>query len=163
MKNNPKELTIYFGGADGERIRQNYMAMEYERLDVNGDVKVEKIFKDIDEDSACYTYYSEKGLLSATQFTQAALVFMEKAYFVDMRAKGLIQENGIFAGHSLGEYSALTAFAEVIPSDNLASVVFYRGLIMQSAVDRDSEGRSNYSMCAVDPSRVSKSRSSLQV
>jgi fatty acid synthase subunit beta, fungi type len=36
------------------------------------------------------------------------------------------------------------------------SVVFYRGLTMQVAVERDELGRSNYSMCAVNPSRISK-------
>jgi len=38
----------------------------------------------------------------------------------------------------------------------LVSVVFYRGLTMQVAVERDEQGRSNYSMCAVNPSRISK-------
>ena len=32
---------------------------------------------------------------------------------------------------------------------------FYRGITMQRAVERDSENRSNYAMCAVNPSRVS--------
>ena len=36
------------------------------------------------------------------------------------------------------------------------SVVFYRGLTMQVAVERDESGRSNYAMCAVNPSRISK-------
>jgi hypothetical protein len=39
---------------------------------------------------------------------------------------------------------------------SLVSVVFYRGLTMQVAVERDAEGRSNYGMCAVNPSRVAK-------
>jgi Acyl transferase domain len=37
----------------------------------------------------------------------------------------------------------------------LVDVVFYRGITMQRAVERDSENRSNYTMCAVNPSRVS--------
>jgi len=156
IRENPRELTIHFGGAVGERIRRNYMAMEFEHIQPNGTTQVEKIFKGVDENSSSYTYISPEGLLSATQFTQAALVFMEKAHFEDMKANGLIQERSTFAGHSLGEYSALTALAEVIPADSLASIVFYRGLIMQSTVERDAEGRSNYGMCAVNPSRVSK-------
>ncbi len=81
---------------------------------------------------------------------------MEKASFEDMRSKGLVQRDSSFAGHSLGEYSALAALADVMPIESLVSVVFYRGLTMQVAVERDETGRSNYSMCAVNPSRISK-------
>lgn len=156
VKNNPKELTIHFGGPRGKAIRQNYMAMTFETVNADGSIKSEKIFKEIDENTTSYTYRSPTGLLSATQFTQPALTLMEKASFEDMRAKGLVQADSSFAGHSLGEYSALAALAEVMPIESLVSVVFYRGLTMQVAVERDSTGRSNYSMCAVNPSRISK-------
>jgi fatty acid synthase subunit beta len=73
-----------------------------------------------------------------------------------MRTKALVQRDSSFAGHSLGEYSALAALADVMPIESLVSVVFYRGLTMQVAVERDEAGRSNYSMCAVNPSRISK-------
>ena len=43
-----------------------------------------------------------------------------------------------------------------MPIESLVSVVFYRGLTMQVAVERDEQGRSNYTMCAVNPSRISK-------
>lgn len=62
---------------------------------------------------------------------------MEKASFEDMRSKGLVQRDSSFAGHSLGEYSALAALAEVMPIESLVSVVYYRGLTMQVAVERD--------------------------
>jgi fatty acid synthase subunit beta len=156
VKNNPKELTIYFGGPRGKAIRQNYMAMTFETVGSDGTTKSEKIFKEVNEHTTSYTYRSPTGLLSATQFTQPALTLMEKASFEDMRSKGLVQEDSSFAGHSLGEYSALAALAEVMPIESLVSVVFYRGLTMQVAVERDADGRSNYSMCAVNPSRVSK-------
>lgn len=156
VKNNPKELTIHFGGPRGKAIRQNYMSMTFETVSADGSVKSEKIFKEIDENTTSYTYRSPTGLLSATQFTQPALTLMEKASFEDMRAKGLVQRDSTFAGHSLGEYSALAALAEVMPIESLVSVVFYRGLTMQVAVERDEQGRSNYSMCAVNPSRISK-------
>ncbi|KAI9681414.1 MAG: beta subunit of fatty acid synthetase [Caeruleum heppii] len=156
VKNNPKELTIYFGGPRGKAIRQNYMSMTFETVATDGSIRSEKIFKEVDEDSTSYTYRSPTGLLSATQFTQPALTLMEKASFEDMRAKGLVQNNSSFAGHSLGEYSALAALAEVMPIESLVSVVYYRGLTMQVAVERDETGRSNYSMCAVNPSRISK-------
>ncbi|KAJ9631689.1 beta subunit of fatty acid synthetase [Taxawa tesnikishii (nom. ined.)] len=156
VKNNPRELTIHFGGPRGKAIRQNYMAMTFETVASDGSIKSEKIFKEINENTTSYTYRSPTGLLSATQFTQPALTLMEKASFEDMRTKGLVQRDSSFAGHSLGEYSALAALAEVMPIESLVSVVFYRGLTMQVAVERDETGRSNYSMCAVNPSRISK-------
>ena len=132
------------------------MSMTFETVATDGSIKSEKIFKEIDETTTSYTYRSPTGLLSATQFTQPALTLMEKASFEDMLAKGLVQRDSSFAGHSLGEYSALAALAEVMPIESLVSVVFYRGLTMQVAVERDASGRSNYSMCAVNPSRISK-------
>lgn len=156
VKNNPKELTIHFGGVRGKAIRKNYIDMNFETVAADGSIKSEKIFKEVDENTTSYTYRSPTGLLSATQFTQPALTLMEKASFEDMRSKGLVQRDSSFAGHSLGEYSALAALAEVMPIESLVSVVFYRGLTMQVAVERDAAGRSNYSMCAVNPSRISK-------
>ena len=38
----------------------------------------------------------------------------------------------------------------------LVDIVFYRGLTTQHTVERDEQGRSNYAMCAVNPSRVGK-------
>ena len=73
-----------------------------------------------------------------------------------MRSKGLIQRDSAFAGHSLGEYSALASIADVLPISSLVNVVFYRGITMQSAVKCDSQNSSNYAMCAVNPSRISK-------
>ncbi|KAF2147720.1 beta subunit of fatty acid synthase [Myriangium duriaei CBS 260.36] len=156
VKNNPKELTVHFGGPRGKAIRQNYMSMTFETVASDGSIKSEKIFKDVDEHTTSYTYRSPTGLLSATQFTQPALTLMEKAAYEDMRSKGLVQRDSTFAGHSLGEYSALAALAEVMPIESLVSVVFYRGLTMQVAVERDEAGRSNYGMCAVNPSRIGK-------
>ena len=156
VKNNPQELTIHFGGPRGKAIRENYMSMTFETVNADGTIKSEKIFKEVDENTTSYTYRSPTGLLSATQFTQPALTLMEKASFEDMLSKGLVQKDSSFAGHSLGEYSALAALAEVMPIESLVAVVFYRGLTMQVAVERDATGRSNYSMCAVNPSRISK-------
>jgi fatty acid synthase subunit beta len=132
------------------------MAFTYETRGANGTVRTERIFKDIDEETDSYTHRSATGLLSATQFTQPALTLMEKAIFEDMRARGLVSEESSYAGHSLGEYSALTCMTEVLPIESLVSLVFYRGLTIQVAVEREEGGRSNFAMCAVDPSRVSK-------
>jgi fatty acid synthase subunit beta len=157
VRNNPKEFTVHFGGPKGKAIRQKYMDMKFETVAQDGSTKSEKIFKEITDRTTSYTYRSPQGLLSATQFTQPALTLMEKARFEDMKAKGLVPRDSTFAGHSLGEYSALAALADVMPIESLVSVVFYRGLTMQVAVERDADGRSNYSMCAANPSRISKS------
>lgn len=154
VQNNPKSLTIHFGGAKGHAIRSNYMSMTFETIDEDGVLKSERIFKEIDENTISHTFKSPTGLLSATQFTQPALTIMEKASFEDMKAKGLVQRHCAFAGHSLGEYSALVALGDVMPIENLVDVVFYRGMTMQVAVPRDDKGRSNYGMCAANPSRV---------
>lgn len=156
VRENPRELTVHFGGEQGKRIRENYIAMTFETIDeTTGELKREAIFKTINEASDHYTFLSPNGLLAMTQFTQPALTLMEKASFEDMRSKGLVDANSIFAGHSLGEYSALASLADVMPVESLVDVVFYRGMTMQVAVPRDDQGRSNYGMVAVNPSRIS--------
>ncbi|CAO3632523.1 unnamed protein product [Mucor hiemalis] len=156
VRNNPKKKVVHFGGPKGEKIRQNYMSLLYDVVGSDGSIQTLPLFPTIDEFTSFYTFVSPDGLLSATQFTQPALTLMEKAAFEDMRAKGLVQHNCAFAGHSLGEYSALAAVGDILPLTSLVDVVFYRGMSMQSAVKRDEEGRSNYSMVAVNPARVSK-------
>ncbi|KAG2217921.1 hypothetical protein INT45_012584 [Circinella minor] len=156
VRDNPKEKTVHFGGPRGNAIRQNYMSMTYDVVESDGTIKTLPLFPNIHERTSFYTFRSPNGLLSATQFTQPALTLMEKAAFEDMRAKELIQSNCAFAGHSLGEYSALASVGDVLPIESLVDVVFYRGMTMQSAVQRDAEGRSNYGMAAVNPARVSK-------
>ncbi|CDH17161.1 probable Fatty acid synthase subunit beta [Zygosaccharomyces bailii ISA1307] len=154
VRNNPTELTIHFGGEKGRKIRNNYSSMIFETI-VDGKLKTEKIFKEVEEDSSSYTFKASSGLLSATQFTQPALTLMEKASFEDLKSKGLIPSEASFAGHSLGEYAALASLADVMSIESLVEIVFYRGMTMQVAVPRDELGRSNYSMMAVNPSRVS--------
>jgi malonyl CoA-acyl carrier protein transacylase len=81
---------------------------------------------------------------------------MSRAAFEDLRSKGFVQPDAAFAGHSLGEFSALASVADILPNSSLVDVVFYRGLTMQRAVERDEQSRSNYAMCAVNPGRVGK-------
>ncbi|KAI0749711.1 fatty acid synthase [Daedaleopsis nitida] len=156
VKDNPKEKTIHFGGIKGQAIRQRYMDMTYDTMDRDGNVKTLPLFRDINVRTQRYTFSHPNGLLFATQFAQIALVVTERAAFEDMRSKGLVQKDSAFAGHSLGEYSALASIADVLPISALADVVFYRGITMQRAVERDAQNRSNYAMCAVNPSRISK-------
>jgi len=116
------------------------------------------VVKSITLDSTSYTFSSPRGLIFTTQFAQPAIMVAEKARFEDMKENGLVQNDAVFAGHSLGEYSGLAAMAEFMPFTSLMDVIFYRGLVMQFAVDRDAHASTDYSMVAVNPSRVSKCR-----
>lgn len=129
--------------------------MTYESADKCGATTTKRFF-DINEYSPSYTYRHPKGLLFSTEFAQPALTVMEKAAFEDMNSRGLISDKSKYAGHSLGEYAALSAIANMMPLEKVLSIVFYRGLSMQVAVERDEQGRSEFGMMAVDPSRVTK-------
>jgi fatty acid synthase subunit alpha len=131
VKDNPKEETIHFGGIKGQAIRQRYMDMTYDTMDKDGHVKTLPLFSDIDVRCSKYTFSHPAGLFFATQFAQIALVVTEKAAFEDMRVKGFVQKDCAFAGHSLGEYSALASIADVLHISALVDVVFYRGITMQ--------------------------------
>ncbi|KAJ3373192.1 3-oxoacyl-[acyl-carrier-protein] synthase [Allomyces arbusculus] len=157
VRSNPKSKTVHFGGPRGRKIRANYRSMTYDAVDPeSGKVTTKSLFPTIGEHTESYTFTAPQGLLYATQFTQPALTLVEKAAFADMEAHGLVPPDCPFAGHSLGEYAALAAVADVLPVESLVDIVFYRGMTMQHAVTRDAAGRSNYGMCAVNPARVHK-------
>ena len=128
------------------------MDMTYNTMDKDGHVKTLPLFADINVRHPKYTFSHPSGLLFATQFAQIALVVTEKAAFEDMRVKGFVQKDCAFAGHSLREYSALALITDVLHISALVDVVFYQGITMQRAIECDSENRSNYAMCAVNPS-----------
>ncbi|TAQ91120.1 hypothetical protein B7494_g550 [Chlorociboria aeruginascens] len=157
IRTNPKSLTIHFRGARGRRIRSNYLAMTIDVVSPSGEVSTEQILRDLKPDAESYTFTQSNGLLYSTQFAQPALTLMGKAIFEDMKSKGLVQDTAQFAGHSLGEYGALASMGEFMAIEPLVSVVFYRGLTMQSAMERDENGMTNFSMVAVNPGRVMKS------
>lgn len=148
-------LTVHFGGKRGAQIRQNYMRMTYESVSKAGLKETRKFFE-ITSTTPSYTYRHPKGLLFSTEFAQPALTVTEKASFEDMSSRGLVSDKSKYAGHSLGEYAALCAIANMMPLEQILSIVFYRGLSMQVAVERDEEGRSEFGMMAVDPSRITK-------
>ncbi|KAL4902745.1 hypothetical protein BDW74DRAFT_169333 [Aspergillus multicolor] len=156
VRSNPKTLTVYFGGTNGRAIRQNYMALNFHSTDADGTTVSKPVFPSITPSTRSYTFRSPTGLLHQTQFTQPALALMEIARVQDMRERGLIQDDSLFAGHSLGEYVALAAIGGLFSVADVAALVFYRGLTMQNAVKRDANGATEYGMCAVNPRRVSK-------
>ena len=55
----------------------------------------------------------------------------------------VVQPDDGFAGHSLGEFSALTSVADILPNSSLVDIVFYRGLTMLHAVKCDEQGHIN--------------------
>ncbi|KAG5462170.1 MAG: MaoC like domain-containing protein [Olpidium bornovanus] len=98
VRTNPASETVHFRGQNGGAIRRTYMSMTYDVLE-KGEIKSVPLFPQIDENTLSYTFSHAAGLLSATQFTQPALVLMEIASFFDMQANGLVQEGCSFAGH----------------------------------------------------------------
>ena len=156
VRNDPKDITIYFGGTKGRKVRDNYLAMTVARSQPDGRVLEEPIIKNLTPTTKSYTFSDPRGLLYSTQFAQPALVLTEMATFADLEAKGIVQQGANYAGHSLGEYSALGAMARVMSMESLISLAFYRGLTMQQAMDRDQNGRTAFSMMAANPSRVAK-------
>ncbi|KAF9636547.1 hypothetical protein BFW01_g7443 [Lasiodiplodia theobromae] len=164
VQDDPQELTIHFGGPKGRRIRANYLSILDDAASSphrGAFVRASEMYRALHAKQRCtsYTFRSHLGLLSATQFTQPALTLMEVARFADLRARGLVAEDEdelSFAGHSLGEYGALAALGgdSFMRVENLAAITFVRGLTMQMAVTRSASGRSAYSMCAVNPSKV---------
>lgn len=81
---------------------------------------------------------------------------MEMVQHEHLKSQGLCQKAALFAGHSLGEYAALGARSTFMAFEKLLTLIFYRGLKMQNALQRDKNGRTDYSMMAADPSRVGK-------
>ncbi|TFY80376.1 hypothetical protein EWM64_g3637 [Hericium alpestre] len=76
--------------------------------------------------------------------------------FEDMHSKDFVQHDCTFAGHSLGEYSALTSIADVLLISSLVHVVYHCGITMHHAVEHDSQNGRNYAICTVNPSHILK-------
>ena len=104
--------------------------MTYDMTDKEGSIKSLPLFADINVRTLQHTFTHPTGLLFATQFAQIALVVTSRAAFENMRSNGLVQSGATFAGHSLGEFSALTAVADILPNSSLVDIVFYRSLTM---------------------------------
>ncbi|KAE8167417.1 acyl transferase domain-containing protein [Aspergillus tamarii] len=156
VRNNPKALTIHFGGKQGRKIRGNYLSITAETVLPNGDRVQKPVLAGLTSKSASYRFHDPRGLLYSTQFAQPAILLFEAAVFAELRAKGYVSREAIYAGHSLGEYGALSALSEFIPTIALVELAFYRGLMMQASVARDDEESATYGMVAVNPARVGK-------
>ncbi|MDG3008638.1 DUF1729 domain-containing protein [Rhodococcus sp. D2-41] len=94
------------------------------------------------------------GVLFLTQFTQVAMAALAAAQVAELRENQAFDDDALFAGHSVGEYNALAAVAQVIPLEAVLEVVFQRGTAMHHLVPRDEEGRSDYRLGAIRPSQA---------
>ncbi len=99
-------------------------------------------------------YFHPEGVLNLTQFTQVSMATLGLAQAAELREAGLLDEAAYFAGHSVGEYNALAAFAGALDADAVLEVVYRRGLTMHSLVPRDEQGRSNYGLSALRPDKI---------
>ena len=100
------------------------------------------------------TYRHPEGLLNLTQFTQVALATVAMASTARLAEAGALVEGAVFAGHSLGEYTALSSYGRVMPVETTISIVFQRGSTMHSLVPRDETGASDYRMGALRPNHA---------
>ncbi|MGO1472427.1 MAG: fatty acid synthase subunit beta domain-containing protein [Flaviflexus sp.] len=98
-------------------------------------------------------YKHPEGVLNLTQFTQVALATLAFAQTARLREAGAVVDGAYFAGHSLGEYNSLSAYANVIELETVLELVFHRGATMHNLVPRDEQGRSNYQMGALRPNQ----------
>ncbi|MGV4376750.1 fatty acid synthase subunit beta domain-containing protein [Trueperella pyogenes] len=103
--------------------------------------------------AAGVTYRHPQGVLNLTQFTQVALATVAFAQTERLREAGVLVEGAYLAGHSLGEYNALSAYGGIFPLETVIEIVFHRGSTMHNLVPRDAQGHSNYQMGALRPNQ----------
>ncbi|KAB7790460.1 type I polyketide synthase [Bifidobacterium leontopitheci] len=97
-------------------------------------------------------YRHPDGVLFLSQFTQVALTVLGFAQFAKLQAEhALVWDDSYLAGHSLGEYTALSVVGHAFSLETVIDMVYLRGNTMYELVDRDETGRSNYGMGALRP------------
>ncbi|QGU03646.1 type I polyketide synthase [Corynebacterium comes] len=94
------------------------------------------------------------GVLHLTQFTQVALAVVAYAQTARLREADALAANSMYAGHSLGEYTALASLGNIFDLESVIDVVYSRGSAMGTLVERDEQGRSNYGMGALRPNMI---------
>nr|WP_268236307.1 type I polyketide synthase [Hoyosella rhizosphaerae] len=100
------------------------------------------------------TYRHPDGVLFLTQFTQVAMATLAMAQVAELREADAFTEDAYLCGHSVGEYNALAAVANVLPLEAILELVFRRGSAMHALVPRDAQGRSDYRLAAIRPAQA---------
>ncbi|MCS4492468.1 type I polyketide synthase [Corynebacterium sp. ES2715-CONJ3] len=95
-----------------------------------------------------------EGVLYLTQFTQVAMACLAVAQIAELDEAHTLENNAYFAGHSVGEYTALAAYSHVITLENVVEIVYQRGLTMHRLVERDEKGNSQYGLAALRPHKM---------
>eukprot|EP00457_Paulinella_chromatophora_P000021 gb/GEZN01000021.1/.p1 GENE.gb/GEZN01000021.1/~~gb/GEZN01000021.1/.p1 ORF type:complete len:4174 (-),score=689.58 gb/GEZN01000021.1/:631-13152(-) len=156
VKENPARVWIGFrtpGSSNGEKWKKKWASLQTSKVDEKGNEVLVPLFPQLQsEDCNHLCWETPNGALFQTQFQQPAIFTLQAANWVNLVNQGISRETvprGTFAGHSLGEFSALWAMLPGLPVQRVAELVLLRGLLMQSAVPRDSVGRSKYGMVAI--------------
>ncbi|MDR7328405.1 type I polyketide synthase [Corynebacterium guangdongense] len=100
------------------------------------------------------TFKHPQGVLHLTQFTQVALAVVAYAQTERLREADALASGSMYAGHSLGEYTALASLANIFDLEAVIDVVYSRGSAMGTLVPRDEDGNSEYAMAALRPNMI---------
>ncbi|PKQ14601.1 MAG: 3-oxoacyl-ACP synthase, partial [Actinobacteria bacterium HGW-Actinobacteria-8] len=92
-----------------------------------------------------------KGVIHLTQLTQVAMAVLAYAQVAELAEQGVYVEDAVFCGHSVGEYNALSAAAQVLPLEAVVAIVYQRGRVMHGLVPRDAHGDSGFRMGVIRP------------
>ncbi|CAZ83361.1 unnamed protein product [Tuber melanosporum] len=91
------------------------MSITYGSISSDGSTKSEKIIKDVTEVTTSCTYYPQRVFCLRPSSQSRRSLLWRRLPVEDIRSRGLIQGDSVFAGHPLGENSALAGLAEVMP------------------------------------------------
>lgn len=93
----------------------------------------------------------EQGVLHLTQFTQVAMAVLAQAQVAELREAGLLVEDAVLCGHSVGEYNTFGALSGVLALETVIQMVYERGCTMHRLIARDAQGESGYRMGVIRP------------